>query len=82
MKWAGRVARIGRRIVYRVLVGNLRKTDQLEGPGIVERIILRWIFKEYDVESFWIDLAQNRDRLHAFVIATVFFHPAVYCIDN
>ena len=47
MRWAGHVARVGeRRVVYRVLVGNLRERVHLEDPGVNEKIILRWIFKK------------------------------------
>ena len=35
--------------VYRVLVGNLRERDNWVDPGIDGRIILRWIFKKWDV---------------------------------
>jgi hypothetical protein len=38
-----------RRGVYRVLVGNLRERDHLGDPGIGGRIILRWIFRKWDV---------------------------------
>jgi hypothetical protein len=32
--------------------------------GVDERIILRWIFRKWDVGGMdWIDLAQDRDRL-------------------
>jgi hypothetical protein len=49
--------------VYRVLVGNLRKRDHLEDPGINRRIILRWIFRKLDGAGMdWNDLAQDRDR--------------------
>jgi hypothetical protein len=32
--------------VYRVLVGKPRERDQVEDPGVDERIILRCIFKK------------------------------------
>jgi hypothetical protein len=31
------------------LWGNLRERDHLEDPGVDERIILRWILREWDV---------------------------------
>jgi hypothetical protein len=31
------------RNAFRVYVGNLQKKDHLEGIGIVERIILKWV---------------------------------------
>jgi hypothetical protein len=50
MRWAGHVALMGqRRGVYRVLVGNLRKRDHLQAPGVDARIILRSIFSKWDV---------------------------------
>jgi len=46
MKW-GHLARIGeRRGVCKVLVGNLKEPDHLDGPGADGRIILRWIFRK------------------------------------
>jgi len=38
-----------RRGVYRVLLGNLRERDHLGDPGIDGRIILRGIFRKWDV---------------------------------
>jgi hypothetical protein len=35
--------------VYRVLVGDLRERDDLGDPGVDGRIILRWIFRKWDV---------------------------------
>jgi len=35
----------------------------LGDPGVDERIILRWIFRKWDVGGMdWIKLAQDRDR--------------------
>jgi hypothetical protein len=49
MRWAGRVARMGRGEAYTGFwCGNRRERDHLEGPG-VDRIILRWIFRKWDV---------------------------------
>jgi hypothetical protein len=47
--------------------GNLRERDHLGDPGADERIILRWIFRKWDGDMDWIDLAQDRDRLRALV---------------
>jgi hypothetical protein len=44
---------MGRSIgVYRVLVENLRERDYLEDPGIDGRIIMRWIFRKWDVGAW------------------------------
>jgi hypothetical protein len=52
MRWAGHVVRMGeRRGVYGVLWGNMRERGYLEGPGLDGRIILRWIFKKWDVRG-------------------------------
>jgi len=42
----------GSRGVYRVLWGNLRERDHLGYPGVDGRIILRWIFRKWDVGSW------------------------------
>ena len=38
-----------RRCVYRVLVGKPEGRNHLEDPGIDGRIILRWLFRKWDV---------------------------------
>ena len=38
-----------KRVAYRVLVGKPEERDHLEDPGVDERIILRWIFRKWDV---------------------------------
>jgi hypothetical protein len=53
LRWAGHVACMGKgRGVYRVLVGKLREGDQWGDPGIGERIVLKWIYRKWDV-GFW-----------------------------
>ena len=50
MRWAGHVARMGEeRGVYRVLVVNLRERDHCGDLGVDGKIILRWIFRKWDV---------------------------------
>jgi hypothetical protein len=48
-----------RRIVYRVLVGNLKERDHLEDPGVDGRIIFRWNFRKWDV-GVWTGLGWLR----------------------
>ena len=50
MRWAGHVARMGIGEVYTGFWwGNLGERDRLEDSGLDERIILRWIFRKWDV---------------------------------
>ena len=53
--------------------GNLRERDQLEGPSVDRRIILRWIFRKWDVDLDWTDLAQDRDRWRVLANAVMPF---------
>jgi hypothetical protein len=49
----GHVARIGeRRGVYRVWVGKLEGKEHLQDPGVDGRIILRYIFRKWDVGAW------------------------------
>jgi len=60
IRWAGHVASmVERREVYRVLVGKLRVREHLGDPGIDGRIILRWIFRKWDV-GVWTGLSWLR----------------------
>jgi hypothetical protein len=55
MRWVGHVARMvgGKRRGYAGFWwGNLRERDHLENPGINGCIILRWIFRKWDVEAW------------------------------
>ena len=50
MRWVGYVACMGeKRGVYRVLVGKREGKNHLGDPGVDGRIILRWIFRKWDV---------------------------------
>jgi hypothetical protein len=47
--------------------GNLRKTDHLEDPGIDVRIIVKWIFRKWDVRvwtgSSWLRIGTGDGHL-------------------
>ena len=50
MRWAGHVARVvDSRGLYGFWWENLRERDHLGNPGLDGRIILRWIFRKWDV---------------------------------
>ena len=52
--------------------GNLREKGHFEEPGVDGRIILRWIFRKWDVRVMdLIELAQDRDRWRALVNAVM-----------
>jgi hypothetical protein len=38
--------------VYSVLVAKLRERDNVEDPGVDGKIILRWIFRKWDVRAW------------------------------
>jgi hypothetical protein len=60
MRWVGHVARIGRREACTGFWwGNPRERDQWGGPGVDGRIILRWIFRKWDV-GVWTGLSWLR----------------------
>jgi hypothetical protein len=51
-----------------VLVGKTKGKNHLEDPGVDGKIILRWIFRKWDVGGmYWIELAQDRDRWRVLV---------------
>jgi hypothetical protein len=65
MRWAGHVARLGEgRDVYRE---NLREREHWGDPGVDGRIILRWIFRKWDVGvwtgSSWLKIGTNGGHL-------------------
>jgi hypothetical protein len=50
IRWAGHVAWLGRREpCIGFWCGNLRERDPWGDPGVDGRIILRWIFRKWDV---------------------------------
>jgi len=52
--------------------GNLREKDHRGDPGADGKIILRWIFRKWDLGGMdWIELAQDRDRWRALVNAVM-----------
>ena len=51
--------------------GNLRERDHLEDPGTDRRIILKWIFRKWDGDMYWIDVARDKDRWRALVNAVM-----------
>jgi hypothetical protein len=72
LRWAGHVARMGEgRGAYRILVGRPEGRNHLEDPGVDGKIILKWIFKNWDGGMNWIDMAQDRDRWRALVSAVM-----------
>ena len=68
IKWAGHVASMGRVEVYTgYWWGNLRERDHLEDLDIDCRIILRWIFRTWDVGvwtgSIWLRTGTGGEQL-------------------
>jgi len=50
MRWAGHVARVTeRRGLYRFSVGKAEGKNHLKDPGVDGRIILRWIFRKWNM---------------------------------
>jgi len=51
--WAGYALRMGeRRGVYRALVGKPEEKRPLGNPSVDERIILKWVFRKWDVGAW------------------------------
>ena len=67
------VARMGEKKVYtRFWWGNIGERDHLGDPGVAGSIILRWIFRKWDVRGMdCIELVQERDRWRALVNAVM-----------
>ena len=68
MRWVGHVARMGTSEVYTGFWwGNLEERKHLEDTGVDGRIILRWIFRQWDGGLDWIDLVQDMNGWRALV---------------
>ena len=78
IQWTGHVACIGkRRDVYGILVA---KYEGKRDPGIDGRIILRRIFRKWDVEGLdWFEVAQDGDRWWALVNALTNLRGCITC---
>ena len=68
MRWVGRAARMGFGDMHTVFWwGNLRKRDHLEDPSIDGSIILRWIYRKWDVGawtgSIWLRIGTGGGHL-------------------
>jgi hypothetical protein len=68
MRWEGHLARVGeRRGLYRVLEENVSERYHLKDPDIDGRILLRWVFRKWDVVvwtgSSWLRIGRGSGHL-------------------
>ena len=68
IRWAGHVARMGKGEAYTEFWwGKLRERDHLGDRGVDGRIILRWIFRKWDVRvwtgSSWLRIRTGGGHL-------------------
>jgi hypothetical protein len=69
MRWEGNVARMGRReACIGLWWGNLRERDHWGVPDVDGRIILRWIFRTWDV-GVWTGLGWPRIETGTYTCA-------------
>jgi hypothetical protein len=69
LRWAEHVARLGRGEVHAGFWwGNLREIDHLEDPGTDGRIVLRCIFRKWDVRVWtglmWLRIGTGGGHLY------------------
>ena len=67
MRWAGHVARMEGEACTRFWWGNLRERDHWGDQDVDERIMLRWIFRKWDVVVgtgwSWLRIGRGGGRL-------------------
>ena len=68
MRWAGHVAYVGGEMWHTEFWWeNLREKDHLQDPGLDGKIILRWIFRKWDVVlwtgSMWLRIGRGGGNL-------------------
>jgi hypothetical protein len=67
MRWNGHVACMGERCIWGFGEKTLRKRDYLEDPGVDGRIMLRWVFRKWDVGvrtgSIWLMIGTGGGHL-------------------
>jgi hypothetical protein len=72
IRWAGHVARLGRRDVYRVMVGKPEGKRPLERPRRRWEDYIQMHLQEVECGNIdWIGLAQDRDRWRVLVNAVM-----------
>jgi hypothetical protein len=80
MRWAGYVARMGRRRMHIEYWWESQKDrDHYEDGHIGGWIILKWIFEMGLGGMEWIDVAQYRERWRALVNTVMYLRGSVKC---
>jgi len=65
MRWAGHVTRVGERRGF--WWGNLRGKNHLGDPNVDGRIVLKWLFRKWDVGAWtgssWLRIGTGGEHL-------------------